>query len=277
MTYNLWHGDCLEQMNQIEDASIDLIVTSPPYWNQKEYSFWPTYERYLADVELWLKECYRVLKQGRHCFWVIPDKLPWPPVENGTKERLYQPIYADTEQRAALTGFVCEFPIIWDKRGPDLTEQPWSKKMWGSYPYSVSIIHTPFTERICVWRKPGQHGLSQADRQDSKITSQQFNDWARDIWSIRIAPRGEHPAPFPDEIPLRILTLWGNKGDTVLDPFMGTGTTGKVCLKMNRQFIGIEKDLNYFNLANKQLKRVAEERWIITELENSLHNAKIGY
>ncbi len=251
--WQIIHNDCLEVLHEMDDNSIDLVITSPPYWNQKEYSFWPTYQEYLEDMESIIKQLERVLKQGRHCFWVIPDKIPWPPKENGTGERLYMPVYADTERIASNLDFVCEFPIIWDKRGPNLSEQPWSKKMWGSYPYPVSIIHTPFTERICVWRKKGSHGLSQKDREDSKITSTQFNDWARDIWSIRISSGVEHPAAFPLDVPHRILILWSCRGDTVLDPFCGSGTTGVACVKTERNFIGIEIDEDYCKIAKQRI------------------------
>lgn len=236
-------------MKGMSDPIIDTIITSPPYWNQRTYSFWPTYDAYMADVAAWIGECYRVLRPGRHMFWIIPDKLPWPPKENGSKERLYMPVYADTENIASNAGFVCEFPVIWDKRGPNLSVQPWSKKMWGSYPYPIGIIHTQFTERICVWRKPGVHGLSQKDREDSKITAEQFNDWARDIWSVSQERGGTHPAAFPIEIPLRILTLWTRKGDDILDPFMGGGTTGIACSQMDRHFTGVEIDKEYFDMA----------------------------
>jgi site-specific DNA-methyltransferase (adenine-specific) len=193
------------------------------------------------------------LKQGRHIFWVIPDKIPFPPSENGTGERLYMPVYSDTEQLATMNGLIPEFPIIWDKRGPNLSEQPWSKKMWGSYPYPVSIIHTPFTERISVFRKPGKHGLTQKDREDSKITSTQFNEWARDIWSIRISSYKDHPAPFPKEIPERIITLWSRKNDLVFDPFTGRGTTAIAALELNRHFYGCDKSQEYIELAAKNI------------------------
>lgn len=247
-------GDCLEWLPKLEENDADIIITSPPYWNQREYSNWSTYEYYMIDMEKVIGESSRLISSGRHVFWVIPDKLPWPPKENGQGERLYMPVYADSEHIASKHGFMCEFPVIWDKRGPNLTEQPWSKKMWGSYPYPITIIHTPFTERICVWRKPGNHNLTQKDRQDSKITSQQFNDWACDIWSIRVSTEPNHPATFPVDIPNRIITLWSRKNDTVLDPFMGSGTTGIACVQTGRKFIGIEIDRGYYNIAKNRIQ-----------------------
>lgn len=251
---SLYNEDCLATMTNMDSESIDIVVTSPPYWNQRSYSYWPRYDDYLQFASDRIAQISRILKPGRHCFWVIPDKLPWPPKDNGGEERLYMPVYGDTERIAMNHGLICEFPIIWDKRGPDLSEQPWSKKMWGSYPYPVSIIHTPFTERICVWRKPGKHGLSQADRSDSKITVEQFNDWARDIWSIRIATGIDHPAPFPPDLVIRILTLWSRRGDLVLDPFMGSGTVGVVANSLDRRFIGIELCAEYFDYAKGRIE-----------------------
>lgn len=167
---HIHHGNCLAILPKIPDEEINIIITSPPYWNQKEYSFWPTYDAYLGSVALWIKELYRVLDCGRHCFWVIPDKLPYPPRENGTDERLYLPVYADTERIAAQCGFVCEFPIIWKKPHG-------SQKMFGSYPYPPTVIHTPMTERICVWRKPGKYQHPGKERKSySKFSKEQWVD-----------------------------------------------------------------------------------------------------
>lgn len=244
-TIRLYLGDCKEIAPMFPEMSTDMVVTSPPYWNQKEYSHWPTYEQYMADVDKWVAECARVLKPGRHCFWVIPDKLPWPPKENGGKERLYMPIYADTEQVAANHGLVCKFPIIWKK--PHGTQ-----KMFGSYPYPPTIIHTPMTERICIWRKPGKADLSHKS-EESRFGKEQWVEWAQDLWEIAPETRVNHPAPFPLEIPMRALTLWSFVGDTILDPFMGSGTTGVACIQTGRKFIGIEMDPGYFELAKRRI------------------------
>jgi len=247
MDIDLRLGDCLDEMGNLPENSIDLVVTSPPYWNQREYSFWPTYQDYLNDVDKWVEQVSIVLKPGRHCFWVIPDKLPWPPKENGTRERLYLPIYADTEAIAAKHGLIPKFPIIWKK--PHGTQ-----KMFGSYPYPPTVIHTPMTERICIWRKPGKPDLSKKSDK-SKYTKEQWVQWGQDLWEIGPETNvRDHPAPFPLEIPTRILVLWSFVGDTVLDPFMGSGTTGVACVEMGREFVGIELDAGYFDQAQKRIE-----------------------
>lgn len=251
----IYHGDCHEILSTFATDSVDSIVTSPPYWNQRNYSHWQTYAEYMASVAVWVKDVSRITKQGRYIFWVIPDKLPFPPKENGTSERLYYPVYRDTEGIASQCDLECEFPIIWDKRGPDGKQKLFSHKMWGSYPYPIGIIHTPFSERICVWRKHGKHGLSQIDRKDSKISIEQFNEWAVDIWSIAIARGIDHPAPFPMEIPKRLITLWSMKGDTILDPFAGSGTTLVAARDLGRRAIGIEIEERYCEIAAMRLSQ----------------------
>ena len=242
-------GDCLDVMRQMPDGCVDLVVTSPPYWNQRSYSFWPTYGDYMEDVSLWVGEVAQILKPGRHCFWVIPDKLPWPPKENGTRERLYMPIYADTERCASEAGLVCEFPIVWKK--PHGTQ-----KMFGSYPYPPTIIPTQMTERICMWRKPGKPDLSRKS-DESRFTKEQWVTWAQDMWEINPETSIDHPAPFPEELVNRVVTLWSFVSDLVFDPFMGSGTTAVAAKKLGRHYFGCDINPEYVRLANERVANTA--------------------
>lgn len=241
-------GDCVELMEGIPDESVDLVVTSPPYWNQRSYSHWDSYEKYISDVAVWVRGVYRVLKSGRHCFWVIPDKLPYPPKENGTKERLYMPIYSDTERIASECGFVCEFPIIWLKYQA-------AQRMFGSYPYPPNIIHTPMTERICVWRKQGKADLSSKSK-ESLISLDDWKEISKDIWQFRSVDKKIHPAQYPEEIPNRVIKCWSFVGDTVLDPFCGSGTTLVAAQRQNRKYIGFDISPDYVDLAISRLEKV---------------------
>jgi len=247
----IYWGDCKEVLKTLDSNSVDIIITSPPYWNQKEYSFWLKYQDYLDDVKIWLSELHRILSPGRHCFWVIPDKIPYPPKENGTKERIYLPIYADTEKIASDIGFFCKFPIIWKK--PHGTQ-----KMFGSYPYPPTIIHTPMTERICVWRKGGKYPKRNKEtKEKSKFTKEEWVDFGQDLWEIRPETSSDHPAPFPEELVSRIITLWSFVGDMVLDPFLGSGTTGAVAVKNNRKFIGIDYLKEYVKMSYDRINEIA--------------------
>jgi len=232
------------------DNSVDIVVTSPPYWNQRAYAYWPIYQDYMQDVSKWVAGVARVLKPGRHCFWVIPDKLPWPPKENGTSERLYQPIYADTERCAANAGLVPKYPIIWKKLHG-------TQKMFGSYPYPPTVIHTPMTERICVWRKPGRYFKpDKATKEASQFSKKQWVEWAQDVWEIRGETGSKHPAPFPQELVRRILILWSFTGDLVFDPFMGSGTTALASMGLNRHFFGCDSNLDYVAMTEQRLSTV---------------------
>lgn len=246
MEIDLRLGDCLDVMLEMESESVDLVVTSPPYWNQREYSFWPTYQDYMNDVDKWVEQVARILKPGRHCFWVIPDKLPWPPKDNGTGERLYMPVYADTEALAAKHGLIPEFPIIWLKYQA-------AQRMFGSYPYPPTIIHTPMTERVCVWRKPGKADLARKSG-ESKISLDDWKEISKDVWQFRSPDKKVYQGAFPLELPLRCIKCWSFVGDAVLDPFMGSGTTGVACIKLGRNFIGIEINGDAFQLAQSSIE-----------------------
>lgn len=242
--------DCLEGMQLMEDESVNIVITSPPYWNQKSYAFWLKYEYYLDSVQKWLVEIYRLLEAGRHCFWVIPDKLPFPPAVSGEKERNYLPIYGDTEAIASSVGFVCEFPIIWKKPHG-------SQKMFGSFPYPPTTIHTPMTERICVWRKPGSYRKrDKSTKESSRYGKEDWVSCAQDLWEINPETNVDHPAPFPIEIPRRILKLWSFMGDVVLDPFIGSGTTALAARNLARSYIGFESKGEYVEIANLRLAQL---------------------
>jgi len=158
------------------------------------------------------------------------------------------PIYADTERAAAASRLACKFPIIWKK--PHGTQ-----KMFGSYPYPPTVIHTPMTERICVWRKMGKADLSQKSNQ-SKFTKQQWVDWAQDLWQIKPETNVSHPAPYPSELIERILSLWSFVGDCVFDPFMGSGTTAVAAKKLGRYYFGCEINPDYVDIARARVARV---------------------
>ena len=244
-------------MAELPDNSVSLVITSPPYWNQKEYSHWALYSDYLQDVYSWVSEIGRILKPGRHCFWVIPDKLPWPPKISGLTDREYMPIYADTEEIARESGLIPEFPIIWKKPHG-------SQLMLGSYPNPPTIIHTPMTERICVWRKPGKPDKYDPDiKESSKISKANWVDYAQDLWEIAPTSIAGHPAPYPVQIPRRILLLWSFIGDMVLDPFMGSGTTAVAAIKMGRSYLGFERSREYCDLAEERIRDLLRQPRLI--------------
>lgn len=257
-------GDCLEVMKGIKDNSVDLVVTSPPYYNQKRYSHWDSYDNYLANMSLIIKELSKKIKNGRHIIWVIPDKIPNPPKENYYKERLYHQIYSDTETIASHW-LIPEFPIVWKKNHA-------TQRMFGSYPYPPTIIPSQMTERICIWRKAGKSDLPE-NKKDSVIPKETWCKWAVDYWEINADSRSIHPAPFPIEIPNRVIQLFSFKHDLILDPFLGSGTTAAACVNLNRHYIGIEQSEEYCEIAEK---RVAEAKMIKDSQPDLFRNMEIS-
>ena len=160
------------------------------------------------------------------------------------------PIYADTEWCARKAGFIPEFPIIWKKKHG-------TQKMFGSYPFPPTIIHTPMTERICVWRKSGKYQKkSKEEKELSRIDKQDWADFGVDWWEINAETKSNHPAPFPKELVRRILLLWSFENDVVFDPFIGSGTVAVVAKEMKRQFIGSEYLNEYCEIAKERIDAI---------------------
>lgn len=129
--------------------------------------------------------------------------------------------------------------------------------MFGSYPYPPTIILSGLTEDIIIFRKlRGKYKIDRSKKEESKLVLKEWGEWALDFWQISTARSKNHPAIFPEEIPHRLIKLHSFVGDTVLDPFAGSGTTGKAARKLNRNYILIEKDEDYYNLIGRELNGI---------------------
>lgn len=242
MTWKLILGDCKDMLATLDDASIDACITSPPYFNLRDYAQWDSYEAYLADMFTVITQIYRVLKPGRHLGWNIQAYLP----SKIDGERWHLPLSADTIGLAYRTGFMLESTIIWNKTNGR------TQRMFGSYPYPPSIIYTPTTEDIHIFRKPGKAAYDKTDK--SKITLQEWKEWTKHIWDMPVDyTKHGHKATFPVQLPYRFIRLHSLVGDVVLDPFIGSGTTGIACAKCERSLLGIEKNEQYYKLAHGRI------------------------
>jgi modification methylase len=239
----LYNGDCMEVMlNQIEDDSIDTIVTSPPYnksfFNKTTYNnqIWKGFEiKYasysddmpIEDYEKWMIEflhlCVKKLKPGGSLFF------NHKPIRH--KNQIYHPIKFILE-----SGVNVYQEIIWDRNiSPNLRND----------------ILSPCTERIW-WITKGKPRVYKSAVGDAFRT---------EVWNI--SPRGgiDHPAPYPVELPTNCILLTTQPGDVILDPFLGSGTTGEASLALNRNFIGIELDEGYFKKCQEKLSKSKEYLW----------------
>ena len=255
-TNNVWlmKGDCLERMKEIESGSVDLTVTSPPYDNLRTYNNsldWG--EHVWKNV---LQELFRVTKQGGVVVWVVGDATI-KGSETGTsfKQALY----------AKEIGFNLHDTMIYHKLNPMPVKNnrylPCFEYMFvfsKGKPKTVNLIR----EKTLATGKEKYTGTQQ---ENGKFTGYgKKRNLERDkynIWSVKVGSNQttkdkiafKHPAIFPEQLANDHIISWSNEGDTVLDCFMGSGTTGKMALLNNRKFIGIEKDAGYFEIAKQRL------------------------
>lgn len=255
-------------MREVKDESVNLIVTSPPYWSLKDYGIeeqigWGsrTYEEYIEGLNSVWEECIRVLApDGKLCINIMPILL----TGNGTKfeRRVTKLVIPDIEEFMKKSGKMYHHSLyIWDKRKIARFSS------FGSYPYPPNIFSTYPYEWIIVYSKTGKRSpLPKAIKEKSRLTTKEWQDWAiNSIWEMQPARAKEerHPAPFPSELPRRIIKLHSFYGDVVLDPFLGTGTTARAALELGRKAIGYEINEEYASLI------LAKVQWQQLELSSA--------
>lgn len=246
-------------MSQVPDNSVNLIITSPPYGSLKDYEndgqigLNQSYEDYIANLNSVWKECVRVLApDGKLCINIMPL------FESGNatkfKRRITHTVISDIEKFMESTGKMFTFALyIWDKR------KIVRFSSFGSYPYPTNIFSTFPYEWIIVFCKQGKRKeVSKDIKEKSKLTQKEWADWAvNSFWEMQPskAKSEGHPAPFPKELPHRLIKLYSFFGDTVLDPFIGTGTTAEAALELGRNVIGYEINKEYLPLINTKIER----------------------
>jgi modification methylase len=257
---NAFHaGDAAEIMSRWPDGSVDLVITSPPYWTAVEYdgqtADWPTYEAYLDDMMKVWAQCARVLRpNGKLCINAPIMPIPKDVIEQHTRH--LKNIASDNESRI-LSGTDLERYglFIWQKQT--------SKMMFGSYPYPGNILENNTIEFINVYVKPGKPPkFDEEAKEANKLTRSEWMDLAQQVWFMYpedVKREDGHPAPFPEKLPGRLMKLYSYgssesfEGEIVVDPFVGTGTTCIVAQKMNRRWIGIDINPRYLRFAQRRL------------------------
>ncbi|MCE0524127.1 MAG: site-specific DNA-methyltransferase [Methylacidiphilales bacterium] len=255
------HMLCLgnaQNLSFIKDESIHLVITSPPYWSLKRYNEHPEqfghirdYEDFLSQIEKVGREVYRILAPGGRLVCVVGD-VCLSRKENG--RHVVVPLHADICVQCRKIGFDNLNPIIWHKISNASYEVTNGSKFLGK-PYEPNAIIKNDIEFILMQRKSGGYRKpTEAMRDASRISKPDFNKWFQQFWTLTGASTREHPAPFPLELANRLVRMFSFVGDTVLDPFAGTGTTLVAALKADRNSIGVEIDPHYFNMAKARLE-----------------------
>lgn len=248
-------------MSEIPDGSVNLIITSPPYWTLKDYDVdgqigtgSSSYEYYLSELNKVWKECVRVLApDGKLCINIMPFLLTGKAARFDRRETKL--VLGDIEKFMDSTGCMFQFGLyIWDKRKIARFSS------FGSYPYPPNIFSTYPYEWITVFSKAGKRPpVSKEIKEKSKLTTEEWQKWAiNSIWEMQPAKAKSegHPAPFPLELPKRLIKLYSFWGDTVLDPFAGTGTTLRAAQELGRKSIGFELNPDYIPLIKRKLMSI---------------------
>ncbi len=234
-----------EKMTELPDNSVHLMLTSPPYNVSKDYDENLSLSEYLGLLERVFSEVYRVLVNGgRACINVA-----------NIGRKPYIPLTMFINQIMLNLGFLMRGEIIWDKSASSGVSLA-----WGSFKSASNPVLRDTHEYILVFSK-GDFKREKGTREDS-ISKENFMEWSKSLWrfSAESAKKIGHPAPFPLELPKRLIELYTFKDDIVLDPFMGSGTSAVAALKLGRKFIGYEINSTYLNLANL---RIAEEQSVL--------------
>lgn len=233
------HASC-EEMKELPDCSVHLMVTSPPYNVGKEYDNNLTLDEYLAFLMKVWKETYRVLVPGgRACINIA-----------NVGRKPYIPLSDSVTQSMIDLGFLMRGEIIWDKAASASTSTA-----WGSWQSATNPTLRDTHEYILVFSK-GSYRREKMDGRKSTISKDEFLEFTKSVWGFpsESAKKVGHPAPFPVELPYRLIQLYTFSNEIVLDPFMGSGQTAIAALRAGRHFTGYEISENYIQLAQRRIQ-----------------------
>jgi modification methylase len=255
----LVHGDARD-LSFIKNNSVHLVITSPPYWKLKRYNDIPNqmghiidYEEFLTELNKVLSEINRILTPGGRLVCVVGD-VCLSRKENG--RHLVMPLHADIQVLCRKVGLDNLNPIIWHKISNAKFEANTSAKFLGK-PYEPNAIIKNDIEFILMQRKPGGYRQpSLLQRKLSMLSKEQFDKWFSQIWNITGESTRQHPAPFPLELAERIVKMFSFVGDTVLDPFCGSGTSMLAAMNSGRHSIGVELDSKYCTMIEKRFETI---------------------
>jgi DNA modification methylase len=268
-THRLIQGDA-RHLDFIPDESIHLVVTSPPYWILKRYNensnqlgHIDDYEQFVEELSKVWMHVYRVLVPGGRLVCIVGD-VCLSRRKHG--RHVVVPLHADICVSCRKIGFDNLNPIIWHKISNASYEVSNGNRFLGK-PYEPNAIIKNDIEFILMQRKPGGYrSPTPKQRELSRISKKEFHEWFQQFWNMSGASTRKHPAPFPPELANRLIRMFSFYGDTVLDPFVGTGTTMVAALRAGRSSIGLDIDAEYCRMAARQLR---------TEASNMFNDARL--
>ena len=260
-THHLLQGDSRD-LSMLDDGSVHLVVTSPPYWTLKKYRDHSRqlggvhdYEVFLEQLDKVWRHCFRVLVPGGRLICVVGD-VCLSRRKNSGRHRVV-PLHASIQEHCRNIGFDNLAPIIWYKIANAVFEASRNGGGFLGKPYEPNAVIKNDIEYLLMQRKPGGYRRPTVpERILSVISSENHKQWFQQIWSgLAGASTREHPAPYPEELASRLIRMFSFVGDTILDPFMGTGTTTVAASRCGRNSIGVEIDPTYFAMAEQRIRK----------------------
>ena len=261
-THDLYRHDARD-LTFVPDESVHLVVTSPPYWTLKEYresdgqlGHVEKYDDFLAELDKVWRHCLRVLVPGGRLIVVVGD-VCLSRRKNGGRHTVV-PLHASIQEHCRGLGYDNLAPIIWHKIANAVYEVQGGGGGFLGKPYEPNSVIKNDIEFILMQRKPGGYrSPSIAARVLSVISAENHRVWFQQIWhGVTGASTKDHPAPYPVELAERLIQMFSFVGDTVLDPFGGTGTTTLAASRVARNSISVEVDSEYFRLLCKRVRNV---------------------
>lgn len=249
------------RLSKLKENSVHLVVTSPPYWTLKKYrdsegqlGHIDDYESFLNEIDRVWKHCYRALVPGGRLVCVVGDVCLSR--RNNAGRHMVVPLHASIQLRCRKIGYDNLAPIIWHK----IANAAYEVENGGGFlgkPYEPNAVIKNDCEFILMERKPGGYRKpSVSTRLLSVISTNNHQKWFQQIWmGLAGASTKVHPAPFPVELAERLIRMFSFVGDTVLDPFSGSGTTTIAAARWGRNSIGVELDPHYFEHSKDRINR----------------------
>jgi len=252
------------ELDFLPAKSIHLVLTSPPYWTLKKYNQCDAqlgsvddYEDFLAQLDRVWSHCYRALVPGGRLICVVGDVCLSRRRNSG--RHTVVPLHASIQEHCRAMGFDNLAPVIWHKIANATLEASGNGGGFLGKPYEPNAVIKNDIEFILMERKPGGYrSPGFLERAFSVIPDERHKLWFRQIWAdVPGASTRDHPAPFPIELATRLVRMFSFVGDTVLDPFLGSGTTALAAWQTGRNSIGVEVDGDYLELAVRRFRRHA--------------------
>ena len=242
-------------MPELDDGRVSLVVTSPPYWHIKDYGasgqigFGQSLHDYLRAInEVW-RECFRVLERGRRLCINVGDQFARASVYGRYK---VIPIHAEIISQCEQIGFDFMGSIIWQKKTTVNTSG--GAVIMGSYPHPPNGIVELDYEHILIFKKPGKpKRVDKAIKMASKLTKEEWKQYFSCHWNFKGTRQVGHEAMFPEELPRRLIRMFSFVGETVMDPFLGSGTTAKIALELCRNVVGYEINEEFCPIIQKKI------------------------